>query len=206
MITRAPGPPRGRRRRVLSAEERALWAHVVQAVAPLHPASRSAAPASPEAPPAGIEDAAAAPADPAAAPAAPAVRSAARAAPVAKPLAPLEPKARRRLMRGAQVGARLDLHGLTQAAAHQRLRHFLVDAQAAGHSVVLVITGKGGIGRGSDPMAGAADLFAQARGVLRRAVPHWLAEPGMRGIVLGFEEAGPRHGGSGALYVRLRRG
>jgi DNA-nicking Smr family endonuclease len=27
----------------------------------------------------------------------------------------------------------------------------------------------------------------------------------MRTIVLGFEEAGRAHGGSGALYVRLRR-
>lgn len=44
-------------------------------------------------------------------------------------LAPLEPKLRRRLSRGAEVDARLDLHGLTQAAAHGRLIAFLRGAQ-----------------------------------------------------------------------------
>jgi DNA-nicking Smr family endonuclease len=29
--------------------------------------------------------------------------------------------------------------------------------------------------------------------------------PELRPLVLGFEEALPQHGGSGALYVRLRR-
>ena len=41
--------------------------------------------------------------------------------------------------------------------------------------------------------------------MLRRSVPHWLPEPELRGIVLGFEEAPRHHGGGGALYVRLRR-
>ena len=31
------------------------------------------------------------------------------------------------------------------------------------------------------------------------------AAPELRALVLGFEEAEQRHGGSGALYVRLRR-
>jgi DNA-nicking Smr family endonuclease len=43
------------------------------------------------------------------------------------------------------------------------------------------------------------------RGVLRRRVPQWLAEPGLRGIVIGFEEAHRSHGGGGALYVRIRK-
>jgi DNA-nicking Smr family endonuclease len=60
-----------------------------------------------------------------------------------------------------------------------------------------VITGKGG--------AGSGDPIFEERGVLRRAVPHWLRLPDLRTLVLGFEEASPHHGGSGALYVRLRR-
>jgi len=78
---------------------------------------------------------------------------------------------------------------------------FLLDAQANGHGVVLVITGKG------DPerLAGLGAAFGEGRGVLRRAVPLWLAEPDLRGVVLGFESAGRRHGGEGALYVRIRR-
>jgi DNA-nicking Smr family endonuclease len=46
---------------------------------------------------------------------------------------------------------------------------------------------------------------ATERGILRRMVPQWLALPDLRAVVLGFEEAGPRQGGGGALYVRLRR-
>jgi DNA-nicking Smr family endonuclease len=45
----------------------------------------------------------------------------------------------------------------------------------------------------------------QERGVLRRLVPQWLAEPELRAIVLSYDTAGARHGGEGALYVRLRR-
>ena len=42
-------------------------------------------------------------------------------------------------------------------------------------------------------------------GILRRMVPHWLAAPELRSIVLGFEPASAIHGGDGALYVRIRR-
>ena len=48
-------------------------------------------------------------------------------------------------------------------------------------------------------------LESAARGVLKRMVPHWLRLPELRGIVIGFESASVRHGGEGALYVRLRR-
>lgn len=185
------------RRRILSPEERALWSQVARSVTPLNPQP----PAEPEAPPeAPVSEPAAPP------PAAGAKRVATKVpaptvAPPPPPLAPLEPKARRRLSRGAEVDARLDLHGLTQAAAHRRLRLFLLEAQADGHSLVLVITGKG------DPerLAGHGPAFGEGRGVLKRAVPHWLAEPDLRAVVLGFESAGRRHGGEGALYVRIRR-
>jgi DNA-nicking Smr family endonuclease len=64
--------------------------------------------------------------------------------------------------------------------------------------VVLVVTGKGANKVRADAGHGYEG------GVLRRTVPHWLAAPELRHIVLGFEEAGQGHGGSGALYVRLR--
>jgi DNA-nicking Smr family endonuclease len=109
----------------------------------------------------------------------------------------LERQAKLGLRRGRlAIDARIDLHGMVQAEAHAALTGFLLRARAAGHAYVLVVTGKGG--------AGAADAFAE-RGVLRRSVPHWLRGPELRGIVLGFEEAARHHGGTGALYVRLRR-
>ena len=128
------------------------------------------------------------------------------APPPRPPLAGLEPRTRRKLGRGAEVDARLDLHGLTQQAAHRRLRGFLFEAQAAGHNVVLVITGKGDFARLGDlEPQGVLHGFQEGRGVLKRAVPLWLAEPDLRAVVLGFEAAGRRHGGEGALYVRIRR-
>ncbi len=89
----------------------------------------------------------------------------------------------------------LDLHGMTQAAAHGALRSFLFSSQARGDRCVLVITGKG---------ARTGTEHAEP-GVLRRVVPQWLRLPDLRGLVLGFEEAAQRHGGAGALYIRLRR-
>lgn len=184
------------RRRTLDEKERALWDQVTRSVTPLRPQPASADTPEPEPEPAPPPAA-----EPPERAAAPRRTAAAVAVPAVPPLATLEPKARRRLARGAAVDARLDLHGLTQAAAHRRLRQFLKEAQAGGLSVVLVITGKGERG------AAVADLgiFEGARGVLRRAVPLWLAEPDLRAIVVGFEEAGRRHGGEGALYVRIRR-
>jgi DNA-nicking Smr family endonuclease len=59
---------------------------------------------------------------------------------------------------------------------------------------VLVITGKGTVApKGME------------RGVLKREVPLWLGSAEFRRLVIGFEEAASRHGGSGALYVRVRR-
>jgi DNA-nicking Smr family endonuclease len=108
-------------------------------------------------------------------------------------LATLEERTRRRLGRGtSEVEARVDLHGMTQERAFAALVAFLKDAQKRGARLVLVITGKGG-----EEGAG--------RGVLRRSVPAWLARPDFRHLVVGFEEAQRRHGGAGALYVRIRK-
>jgi DNA-nicking Smr family endonuclease len=98
----------------------------------------------------------------------------------------------------------LDLHGLNQETAHRRLRSFLMSCQARGHRMVLVVTGKGGPGR-ADAQFGERPGDGSRRGVLRRIVPLWLEEPELRAIVLGYGSAGVRHGGEGALYIRLRK-
>lgn len=108
-------------------------------------------------------------------------------------LAPLEKGLRRKLAAGRSApDGVIDLHGMTQAEAHRALGGYLRDAAGRGGRLVLVVTGKGRGGAGES-------------GVLRRVVPHWLRDDGLRGVVMGFEEAAQPHGGFGALYVRLRR-
>lgn len=116
-------------------------------------------------------------------------------APALPPLSSIDRRARQKIARGrVEIDARIDLHGMKQSEAKERLSAFLHRAQVRGKSLVLIITGKGT----------AAPQGAE-RGVLRRAVPLWLALPELRPLVIGFEEAAPAHGGAGALYVRIRR-
>ncbi|SDD61518.1 Smr domain-containing protein [Rhodospira trueperi] len=89
------------------------------------------------------------------------------------------------------LDGRLDLHGMTRERAHQALTVFLHRAHERGARCVLVVTGKG-TGR-------------EGGGVLRRDVPLWLGQGGVRRIVLSTAPAQARDGGDGALYVLLRR-
>ena len=121
----------------------------------------------------------------------------AQAKPAPPPLVPLDRRLRTQLRRGQQgVEAVIDLHGLRQDEAHSALRGFLRLQQQRGARLVLVVTGKG--------IAGEVP-YGEERGILRRNVPHWLRLPDLRPLVLGFDEAEQRHGGAGALYIRLRR-
>jgi DNA-nicking Smr family endonuclease len=178
------------RRRVPSPEELRLWAEVARTVAPLGG----------RAPAAAVPDRAARADKP------PPPRQTTTPHPSPAPiplpqhpaLAAMDRRTLSRLSRGSvAIDARLDLHGMTQHAAHGRLVRFLKEAQAEGARLVLVITGKG------RPPAEAG--AGEERGVLRRAVPMWLAAAEMRPFVVGFGEATPPHGGAGALYVRIRR-
>lgn len=85
--------------------------------------------------------------------------------------------------------ATLDLHGLTEDAAHQRFVIFLRQAIARGARMLLVITGKG---RGGE-------------GVLRRNLPVWCESPEFHNAVLRLSPARPQHGGGGAFYFLLRK-
>ncbi len=113
------------------------------------------------------------------------------------PLAPIERNLRRRLSKGkADIDGKLDLHGLNQEDAYHALTAFIHRAVLHNKSLVLIVTGKGGR---------KAQSEAYHTGILRRMVPIWLSDPALRGLVIGFEEAAIAHGGAGALYVRLRR-
>jgi DNA-nicking Smr family endonuclease len=124
----------------------------------------------------------------------------------APPLADYDTKKARRLGSGrSAIERRIDLHGLRQSEAHAALRRFLFACHADGLRDVLVITGKGGPAQRRDDDREAHWSERDERGVLKRNVPQWLAEPDLRAIVVSFRTAAIRHGGEGALYVHLRR-
>jgi DNA-nicking Smr family endonuclease len=98
----------------------------------------------------------------------------------------LDRRSAQRLKRGEMpIAARLDLHGMTQDEAHRALHRFIIHSAGAKRRNLLVITGKSGI--------------------LHSAVPRWLDEPELRAVVLARAPAQPKDGGTGALYVLLRR-
>jgi DNA-nicking Smr family endonuclease len=105
---------------------------------------------------------------------------------------PLEKPTKQKLAKGKlSIEARLDLHGLFQAEAHDLLLDFIYRAHDRGLRHVLIITGKGS-SMGSE-------------GALRRAVPLWFSKPEFRFLISSYEWAARHHGGDGALYVRLAR-
>jgi len=106
-----------------------------------------------------------------------------------------------KLRRGALTpGARIDLHGMTEAAAHGALLSFLTGARARGIRLVLVITGVGNPKNQDD-----AEWMRAAHGPLKQMVPRWLNEKAFAALHSGSGPAHRRHGGDGALYVYLRK-
>ncbi len=189
------------RRRGLTPEDKELWARVSRSAVPLHPDRPK--PADPEirlAPkpatrPAPLPDfhiGQLVPARPLSLAHAP--------TPVQRlsqqPLR-MDPKTHRRMAQGKlSPEARLDLHGMTLAAAHPELIGFILSSHAQGLRLVLVITGKGRGDHGPLPTR---------PGALRHQVPHWLHMPPLAPVVQQVTAAHYRHGGEGAYYVYLRR-
>jgi len=186
------------RRRRLSDEEHSLWQQVAASVTPL---PRRAAFLPPEAaarrdpPGTAAEKAAATP------PAGPPIRTEVNSpAPLPKkmPVSGLDKRTAQRLRKGKMpLDGRLDLHGMTQTQAHGALLRFIAASRSLNRRLVLVITGKGW-----DPMASRPE---DAVGVLRRSVPRWLETPPLNQHVAAITNAHAKDGGSGALYVLLRR-
>ena len=105
----------------------------------------------------------------------------------------LDKRTAQRLRRGQlKIEGRLDLHHCTQAEAQQALIHFIADSVAAEKRTVIVITGKG--------LKRTGEI-----GILRTMVPRWLNLAPIRAQILAVCEATPQDGGSGALYLRLKK-
>ena len=96
----------------------------------------------------------------------------------------------RKLRRGQYaIEAQLDLHGNTVPKARERVSAFLREMQAQDRRCVRIIHGKGKSSEGKLP-------------VLKGKVNAWLQQWDQ---VLAFCSARPNDGGTGAVYVLLRR-
>lgn len=170
--------------RRLSAPEMALWSRVAASVRPL---PGRIAPPLPAAPPR-IEPAPHVSVPP---PRPHRTLQTPRHAPPPVAAATLDGSWDRRLRQGDIRPDRVvDLHGHTLDAAHGVLAMALDSALANGERIILVITGKG---RGDRP------------GRIKAEINHWLDAGHLRSRIAAFRPAHPRHGGSGAWYLILRR-
>jgi len=99
----------------------------------------------------------------------------------------------RRLRTGRfPVQAYLDLHGLTKQEAELRVKDFLMGSYRIGRRCVLLIHGRGLNSTNNIP-------------VLKERIPVWLARGSVRKIVLAFSTARPYDGGTGAVYVLIKK-
>ena len=99
----------------------------------------------------------------------------------------------RKLKRGQyyedQDENKLDLHGYTRFEAREQLEPFIAQAVQRREACVLIIHGKG--------------YHSQdGQGVLRQSTHQWLQEVA---AVKAFCSAQPEHGGTGAVYVLLKK-
>lgn len=96
------------------------------------------------------------------------------------------------------IEATLDLHGLTEDKAFTEVNNFIVQNYSKGKRCVVIITGKGLTVREED------DIFTP-KGILKKRVPQWLDMPQVRAMILTYKHPSERLGGSGALYILLKR-
>lgn len=86
------------------------------------------------------------------------------------------------------ISARLDLHRVKVRDACDQVQQFLLDAWQHNLRTVLITHGKG--------------VHSPVPGVMKSYVMHWLEESD---LVLAWHSAQPRHGGTGATYVLVRK-
>lgn len=179
--------------RTLLPEERALWRRLAATVRPLAGSAGDEPDAARAA-----DSAVARPVAATAPPAIPApLTSRRRADPLDAPVG-LDSSWERRLGKGlAAPDFTLDLHGLGLDAAHARLEHGIALALAQQARLVLVIAGR--------PRPAASADRAHQRGAIRSKLLDWLAHGSHASRIAAVRAAHRRHGGTGAVYVILRR-
>ena len=93
--------------------------------------------------------------------------------------------------------ATLDLHGKTEKQAFDAVSNFIKTSYLQNRRCVLIITGKG-LNKNDD------DIFL-SHGKLKERTPVWLNSEELRPLILGFINPTEQMGGSGALYIILKK-
>ena len=105
----------------------------------------------------------------------------------------LSQKIMKRLKKGQfPIQDYIDLHGLTKQEAEIRMRDFLLKSQQLGLRCVLVVHGRGLNSENHIP-------------VLKERLPIWLTRGPTKKFVMAFSTAMPYDGGTGAIYILLRK-
>ena len=84
---------------------------------------------------------------------------------------------------------KLDLHGFNQVDAKNLLEDFINQSIENGKRLILIITGKG----------------KEGEGVIKNNIISWLNNKSLRNKILAVNHASKKHGGSGAIYILLRK-
>ncbi len=112
--------------------------------------------------------------------------------------ADIDKQTMRRFKKGSfGVEGTLDLHGFTTSEAYDAVKRFIISSYLQNKRAVLIITGKGLPHENED-------IFA-SHGVLKDMVPKWLQTDELSPLILSYIHPDANLGGSGALYILLRR-
>ena len=84
---------------------------------------------------------------------------------------------------------KLDLHGFNLVEAKNLLEKFINQAVKNNKRLILVITGKG----------------KEGEGIIKNNIVSWLNAKDIRNKILAVNYASKKHGGSGAIYILLRK-
>ena len=83
----------------------------------------------------------------------------------------------------------MDLHGSNQIEARNLLEEFINQSIESGKRLVLVVTGKG----------------QKGEGIIKNNIVSWLNTKELRNKILAVNHASNKHGGSGAVYILLKK-
>ena len=89
-----------------------------------------------------------------------------------------------------KIEKKIDLHGYSEIQAKEKLENFLEYCTNKNIRSILVITGKG---RG------------KSEGIIKKNISYWLNDKNLRSKILAFDYAAPKHGGTGAIYIFLKK-